>query len=391
MSAQKLNFKSLFVGFLLLLLLQPFFIWSNINVVSIIAMLVLFFIFILDFRLNSNFDLLLLFFFTLSLMIGAIDAGSNLIGIFFMMLLIVAPFIKFNVAYKYYRAFKLIYSTILFFSIISFILVIFLKVGLPYKLIPPLNTLKDHYYAVYPFLVTPYLGNSLLDVSIYRFCGIFDEPGVVGTISALFLFAERFQLKNKQNMIIFVSGLLSLSLFFYIASFIYLAIYSSNKVRIIQLFLIVIFYIFTSSNPVLNTMIWGRVKWDENNKTIAGNNRSSSDLDDYYEQIKGSQTYYWGGTDADILLSFSGDASYKNLILTYGIIPCILYIVFFIMFAYKYLYRKKEVLAFLLVFFLTLYQRPSIYNFVYIFLFSAYIIIGNEFYKISNKDHLKIT
>ncbi|MFO0441930.1 MAG: hypothetical protein ACK5ZW_15140, partial [Betaproteobacteria bacterium] len=49
---------------------------------------------------------------------------------------------------------------------------------------------------------------------IFRLCGIYDEPGTVGTIAALLLSANRFRLRDPRSSIVFVAGLMSFSIAF---------------------------------------------------------------------------------------------------------------------------------------------------------------------------------
>jgi len=49
---------------------------------------------------------------------------------------------------------------------------------------------------------------------LYRLCAMYDEPGMVGTLSAFLLAGNRFRLKPLPFMVIFVGGLLSFSLAF---------------------------------------------------------------------------------------------------------------------------------------------------------------------------------
>jgi hypothetical protein len=50
--------------------------------------------------------------------------------------------------------------------------------------------------------------------TIFRLCGIHDEPGTVGTISALCLAASRFRISNFRGAVCLVAGLMSLSIAF---------------------------------------------------------------------------------------------------------------------------------------------------------------------------------
>lgn len=49
---------------------------------------------------------------------------------------------------------------------------------------------------------------------IFRLCGIYDEPGTVGTIAAFMLAAYRFRLLDPRSIIVFIAGLMSFSIAF---------------------------------------------------------------------------------------------------------------------------------------------------------------------------------
>ena len=95
-------------------------------------------------------------------------------------------------------------------------LLLFFGIPVPGKIIAPLNAVKTYNYIAYPFLVIPnYLGAGL-DVYFQslRFCGPFDEPGVVGTIAGLMLYIDNFNLKDKRNIFNFWTSFI-VSIFLY--------------------------------------------------------------------------------------------------------------------------------------------------------------------------------
>jgi hypothetical protein len=49
---------------------------------------------------------------------------------------------------------------------------------------------------------------------IFRLCGVYDEPGTVGTVAALFLAATRFRLRDPRGLIVFLAGIMSFSMAF---------------------------------------------------------------------------------------------------------------------------------------------------------------------------------
>ena len=121
-----------------------------------------------------------------------------------------------------FEKFVYVFSITLAFSIIQFILVQILGISMPAKSIQPLNKAKQASYLAYTFYVTTnQWGADILP----RFFGYYDEPGVVGTLSGLILMTRKFNLKKLINIPIFIGGLLSFSLFFYVIAIAYTLIF----------------------------------------------------------------------------------------------------------------------------------------------------------------------
>ena len=309
--------------------------------------------------------------------------GLNLFGIFAVVLLAAIPFVKEQFLKMSYVYFRNIYAMIMLFSLVVFLLLI-LGTPIPYNIIPPLNELKPYDYTAYPFFVIPGYGLSAVN-QLGRFCGPFDEPGVVGTIGAVLLYIEKFNLKKWQNIIILISGLISFSLFFYLATLIF-AVYFvvvSNSRFIIKLLTVIglIFLLFFSfQNEDMNDYIWSRVQWDSEKSTIVGDNRALDDLESYFNKIQGTKVFYWGLglIDKNLMKSFDNSAGYRNAILRYGFVGSALYCLFFFLFAYKQIGYRREYLLFLLIFILTLYQRPGLLVIHYIYLFVVFIMLNSK-------------
>lgn len=83
-------------------------------------------------------------------------------------------------------------------------------------LLNPVMAAAGGYYLNVPGVLL--LGNNVTALpwggALYRLCGIYDEPGMIGTVSAFLLAANRFRIKSPVNIILFVGGLLSFSLAF---------------------------------------------------------------------------------------------------------------------------------------------------------------------------------
>jgi len=344
---------------LLFLLLQPYFVWKYVGMFNWIVLLPLYVILLLQEKSSDNFLFVLLF--GALTILASICNGQNIVGQIFNLGLAFVFLPGLDYMNDVYERFRLIFIIIISLSIISYILFM-VGVPLPSYTIAPLNTLKDYYYQAYPFFV-----RSLRMEDYARFCGPFDEPGALGTAALIFLLIEKFNLRRWGNIIVLIAGILSLSLFFYLALAIYLVfilfsrgIVIWNKIVIIIMLGLGVFFIF--ENPIANELILERVQWNEETGTIVGDDRSHSDLDYYMESIKGTETYFWGLRDLTLRDSFNDSASLNNAILRYGFVVVFLYFVLFFLFAYSYLGISWSLLTFMAMLFAVLYNRPTMFE-----------------------------
>lgn len=283
------------------------------------------------------------------------------------------PFI--NSVYKY---FTLIYSCVIGVSLIIFILVAFLNLNLPHTQIEPFVEEKKWvaYYA-YPFLV--YVENhGFLN---FRFHGLFDEPGVVGTISGAIMLTEQFNLKKYKNIPIFLSGFFSLSLFFFAVSIAYVALRSSKVIKISIVLLLLVSFAALSQNEVLDTLVFERLEYSDG--SLAGDNRDHMSKT-WYKNFSESSAYWWGLGGGSHAVHNPGGASYKDLIIDYGFVFFITYIFAFIWVSLRLIKRRSDVLLYIILLLSVIYQRPFLGNISYTFIMFAPLFIFSQ-NKVSEK------
>jgi len=119
------------------------------------------------------------------------------------------------------KAFGIFYWLFSLSLIPGMILWIWTAAGLPVEftwMTPPSETVQrgvTEYFMVPGAIVLPSNAQMLPHGGIiFRLCGIYDEPGTVGTIAALLLAANRFRLRDPRGIIVFVAGLMSFSIAF---------------------------------------------------------------------------------------------------------------------------------------------------------------------------------
>lgn len=367
--------QGILTGLILFLLANPYYMWEH-QTLGYVLRLLYGLILLLNYRKEKISSQVI---WAILLAYISLASGSSIIAFFvFVFANIFLLSAKTGYLYIAYNALYNIFVVVALLSIINYAL-FFLGVSMPSRIIEPLNDVKDYNYTAYPFLV---ITNAIKD--FMRFEGVFDEPGALATSCFLFLWAEKFELFKWKNIVLMVAGFLTLSLFFIIAIGVVMFIKVFSKgtkfwFRVLCVGLFALFaYSLTIEDSVLFTAIGERLEFDEE-KGIKGNNRSNKTLDYYYDQVSWKEPlFYWGptlsGIEKDKVLEMTeGAAGYKSAILVNGLVGCVFYILFFLIYARKRIKKRRDYLLFALCFLMTIYQRPFFYDIVFIFLFVSII------------------
>ena len=361
---KEMSFVDMFVAFLLLCSFQPYFVWSNSFLFSLVnfllALVLLPHVKIDNINIRTLLVLIALYAWV------CFRGGYTVIGSLANYCILILICLSQDRFVRIFKCFNKLFAIIIGISLVLFILVTIFGVNLPSYELEPLNKTKhDVVYHCYIFLVT----YESYGIILPRFCGIFDEPGVVGTICGCLLVANRFNFKNAYNIIIFIAGVFSLSLFFFIIAFVYLLIFSKLKVKISTIAVAFIVLLLFAGNDFLNFYLFDR--FDLSNGTLAGDTRKLGISQSWYKAFQQSDDYYWGfGNNAHMKYN-SGGCSYSDLIIDYGLIFLISYFISLSAYALRRLKNIKSWLAFLLVLGGVLYQRPFITFMGYFFLMLA--------------------
>ena len=357
---------TLLVALLVILLMRPYFFWMSPDIIMILGAIAITFIAILQTKIkgNKNIDLLFLLVFAylfLSFVRGA-RVGGTLINLSFAFL----PFMKMDFLLKVYEKFRFIIIGLFTLSMVSYITVLF-GLQTSSELIEPLNDLKQLQYAKFFFLVLP----STLD-GFARYCSVFDEPGVVGTLAGLMMCVEGFNFKKKGNIVIFLNGLLSLSLFFYLISAIFLLYRLPGKYKILFVAGVIALYVFTIDNEILKIAIWDRLSFNEEG-SLSGDNRNSEELLAVWDRAKFNVQILFGYGEK-FVRDYTGSASIQLFILRDGLLFVLMYFAVYLLYAKRIMKSNRDFVLFGLILFLTLYQRPGFCGIDFTLLFSTYIL-----------------
>lgn len=365
------NISALIAAILIFLFVCPYFMWNLHNTTPLYSLLSI--ILLLVFSMNSDVKTKkrgeLFVFFSFLLILSTLYNDLNLFGMIATLCCLFVPFAKKDFAKQSFDYFLTIYSVIIGMSSVIWILHL-IGIVQPMDIINPLNQLKDYNYYVYPLLVSP-----IRYLDFERFCGPFDEPGVIGTISALILTIGKFNLKDKRLLIVFITGFFTMSFFYYVIVAFYYSIYnftvSKNKKLGVFILLLLASLVFISlSNELLNERLWSRFLWDDERESFVGNNRFSDSTRRLLNSISETTFLFGMGKTTEFLNATKGLASLFNVVALYGLLFVSFYIYIFA--KYGWIYKKNIVtyFLFLFVFIACIYQRPFLFQPEYLFLFS---------------------
>lgn len=222
----------------------------------------------------------------------------------------------------------------------------------------------------------------------FRFYSVFDEPGVLGTLSAFLLYAEKYNFKNIWNAIVLIGAIFTLSTAFFVLTFIGIIWIKRFNLKFLLLLFILLFGTiallvkYYADDPTIQSMIINRLLSEDDFSTLI-DNRSSDLISYYFEKFIVSKDLLFGyGYNKLVqlnLLTGSG-ASYKFFIMEYGFVGLIsIILVYFILLKRNFNY---EGLGCLIIFILSFFQRPKLWTSYEIIIFSCIIISLS----INNKD-----
>ena len=220
---------------------------------------------------------------------------------------------------------------------------------------------------------------------INRFCGIFDEAGFVGTLCAMFLAIGYKRLDKKWLIILALEGVLSFSMAFYALTIVFVIARAWTKglykIVGILLVLIVALLIFVNVDFHNESIAHIQSRIDLSSWFLIKDNRTSDIVDaqiDSFIQQGGNRFIFGNGRGASTA-ELRG-SSYKFLLYDYGLIGIVLYIGFFLVYAWKEKRLNKDTIPFLTVFLASIYQRPFVYNkfFLTIFILGLSYIMCNQ-------------
>lgn len=371
----KIVWPALFVAICAFIALKPYYVWSASTIFAMGVVPAVYLLFSVK-HLDLSGNKVIFFVSFLGLLLGlSLIQGYTISYTIFICSLVVFPFFEAQFAKDVIYYFKWVMAIALGGALVFWVLHL-LGIPLISHYITSLNSeFSQGYTAFPPFLVAR---NGADGFS--RFFGPFDEPGVVGTVCLMLMYVEDYNLKDKKNLVIFIACLCSFSFVFIMGSLIYLAFYvgSKNIKRGILLgVLLIALYFVTKEIPIFYDLIYSRMEVDEASGKLAGDNRFGDAQLLYVGSLVGTPAFLWGDFGASEG-EFLGARSILDAIISYGVVFCVLYLVWFISYSVKLIHNVRYILLFVILLISVLYQRPNFIHPSYILLFSMFIMHHSE-------------
>ncbi len=304
--------------------------------------------------------------------------NADLSGFLMFFLLSLFAFIEDKYLIKTIKYFRYYMIGMAMFGIIIYVDFI-LGLGLPHEFVAYYGSNENASYANY------FLSYLFVEFDGVRLCGLFNEPGYLGTFSGLFIVLDHFNYKRKGNWALFVAGCLSFSMAFFVILIIggcLTAIESWRKLIVgacfIALFGGVISSIHTD-NTAMNYLMQ-RFQYDSKKGTFAGNNRKDySFIVVEREFDSGNKQLFGYGTGYCKKKNVVKTATYKSAIVEWGYLGFLLTYGLLVLSAFKMAQKNKAALILCVCFSLSLYQRPYIFSLAYyLILFGGILYLKSE-------------
>lgn len=317
-------------------------------------------------------------------LIYSIIEKQNIIGLFlplflFLSIISLMKVEKINMYMYIYR----IISILLLFSLISYLLVN-LKINTSLEIIRPDHLLKEKNGVIYlkHFLYTTIARFG--KIQNIRFYGFFDEPGTLGTlIGMIFLFDNNYKILKKERIILLISGLLTLSMAFYIFLFLKFLVFPINffkKIGIgVLLFLVIVYgnFYLKKNYEILYKNTYLRVIKQENNRT---SKKAKIILDKFYK----TDNFYLGtGKNFNISYPKVDISSWHNIVYQKGFLGLSI-LICYIFYITQFFKRNNQIKLLILIFMISIYQRPRILMYLNFLI----LLSGIEYYEWTYKRNL---
>lgn len=377
----KIIFFSIYIWFTLL----PFFVWNKKYLIPIFLFLTMLF-FLSEIKNRINIKNILIFFILIHIIF--IYYMLNKASLEWSLIMCLSISIFFILSEKtiinVFLTFKKIFSITLLPSIFLWLFHVLgidintFSMGIiDAEIINVMKAQESTNYVIFPGAV---IFDYMLNWEIFRLQGMYDEPGVVGTICALILISDKMKLNNFFNIIIFIGGVMSLSIAFYIMILIYI-LFNLRKYFVFMIKMILISVIIYNLSPssykeTIENKLISRFKID-NNYNLSGNNRESGIQYNYIQYLSSNTKELLLGLDR---FELDGSSSWKNILISSGIIGISIILIFYSLIIFNLNFSLNyQHFIFIFIFILSFLQRPQIIHpsYALIFIYAMYSLQVN--------------
>lgn len=343
---------------LVILLQNP--VWLVWGIGTELSFILLCFLFVILYprrrRLRKDYVFFSLFILLPVFVIRPLFSGFHLSGVLYLLLFLMLPCITYSEGEKALNILTNILSLIITISLPMWLIHVFI-VPIPHIGYFDLSQLKgsEAIYENHIFFVS-FVGNE----GYYRFYSMFDEPGVLGTLSAFILFARKDEF-NTKNIIILLGGIFTYSLAFYILSIVGFLYAYTKKPKTLLLVIFISFPIAFSINYFLKDDIAYQqaiiYRLGDNSLEENLDRRTNYRVDRYYNNMVSTFDGLWGlGSKKIDALGLDEGQSYKRFVLEFGTLGLLsMLILYFLIIKTRYSYLS---IGFYIIFFLSFLQRP---------------------------------
>ena len=348
---------------LLLVVSQPFWTWDTVEFVAIVVPLLILLFAWRDIRQSKIglwgviawvFQLYILSFFNKSTNVnGFLFLIIKWIG-FASIFLCSASFIR-----NCMECFIRIIAVFFIFAIIEHLLICFWGKSL---VSPSVRSQFELGRTFYVYLLNTYIQFQYDSFSVFRrFAAFYEEPGVIGNITMVLLYAQRFDFKKWYNIVLLISGILSFSLAFYIAIIAYYIIFGSTKAKIAFSIVALLSVYYFSNNEYLYDVLFGRLEFE--NGGLAGYNRENEDFKFWFSGVK-LEEYLFSGYKPKEAVPYA--ASWQWAFALIGVIPSVLYLIVLLISRRTGIKGFGDLLKGVVIISIIWIQRPFVYSYFYV-------------------------
>lgn len=192
-----------------------------------------------------------------------------------------------------------------------------------------------------------------------RLCGIFNEPGGLGTVTALVFAATYKKIKGFWSFVLLLSIIFSFSMAGYLLIFVFLAFHlgKRNKLNYVWIGLVIGLFL------LVPTIDWGNEKINyfvqrfafQDGHLVGDNRITTSFMTDFYQMLESNDMLFGKGVT---YTAASGNSSWLNIIMELGVMGSLLFVGTWVFAYIKNSSKNKDCILLLIVFLLSLYQRP---------------------------------